>query len=217
MVITPKHFEVLKEQCEEFDVDCSIAEEIFSEYYPFIDSVHQLLGATFDQIIVRDWKGTLIRHANVWNLLQMRKASEGMAFWLKHDILALFSLHLEYLPLIEGLFQPEINFLIYTLSNSFKPFKYRKEERIQLDEIEEVPLGPKIAHLRNNNVFKTITDRIDVGLRNSIAHMFYQITKEGKIIVEGKEIAYESEYSNVRELSLSLFLTRKIFYERFKP
>lgn len=216
-MVEAKILQNLKDQCKEYDADYEIAEVIFSEYYPHIESVHEILGSVFDQIIVRDWEGTKIRHANVLNLLHMRKASESMAFWLKHEILAIFSLHLEYLPLIEGLFQPEMNFLIYTLSNNVKPFRYRGEERIQLDEIEEVPLGLKIAYLRDNNFFKIITESIDVKLRNSIAHMFYQITKEGKILVEGYEISLDDEYSKGREIALSLFLTRKIFYERFKP
>lgn len=45
--------------------------------------------------------------------------------------------------------------------------------------------------------------------------MAYQIERGGKILVDGNEINYEGEYTNVREIALALYISRYVYYSRF--
>jgi len=135
----------------------------------------------------------------------------------KEEIKAL-SLHLEFLPLVEGFFATQINFLIFTLiANGNDFYSTRKKSNIVfLDDIEREDLASRIRFLKNNG-FAELSKKQDKirNLRNSAAHVFYEIEPKGDIrIGKGKVSAksYDVYYEHLRNIAFAIYNTQKLFY-----
>lgn len=206
---------ILKRWCDEEDVDYNIALELKEKYLPLLDFAHKMLGDIFDEIFWIYRKGSQLRVDNTKRIIQLLNNMGRIRPQLTPNELAVMALHFQYLPISEGLLMSEINFLIYTLTVNNKKFIAYGEEKNFIDEIEKVPFGPKVKFLREQS-FNIISDNIDVKLRNSIAHMFYEISKDGRIFVEGVPINIERVYYMLRNIAYSLHLVRRLYYRRFE-
>ena len=79
-----------------------------------------------------------------------------------------------------------------------------------------IELSEKMKFLENRG-FEIITAKCDPKLRNSIAHLFYKIKDNGEIYVNGVEKDISLIHRNLRDISFTMHLIRKLYYRRFAP
>jgi len=205
------------ELCIENDVDWHIAEAIYSAYFPLLENAHRIHGDEFNRLFWISREGHNKRMFNAKRvLLSMGRIRELTSEFTIEERAAL-SLHLEYLAPIEGMINPELGFLIWTLIANGAEFNIRNRNIKTYEGITRTTLGQKIRFLKDGSFFPIIYENIDVDLRNSVGHMFYDISDSGEISVEGRRIEYERVYRNMREIGFSLNLVLYVFYERFRP
>ena len=127
---------------------------------------------------------------------------------------SVISLHFEYLTLVEGLFATQINFLIFTLIANGHDFYSKKT----LSDIEKVSLASRLEFLRKHTFGKSIANKVNVNLRNSVAHLFYEIDENGNVKVGKKTVTqaqYSRLYDDLRNVSYGLHLINLLYYKRF--
>lgn len=86
-----------------------------------------------------------------------------------------------------------------------------------LGDIEEVNLASKLKFLRRHG-FGIVANKVNVKLRNSVAHLFYHIDKNGAIKFGNQMITkkgYEKLYDDLRNFSFGLHLVSLTYYRRF--
>ncbi len=128
------------------------------------------------------------------------------------------SLHLEFLPLVEGFFATQVNFLIFILiADKHDFFSIRKERYVKtLIEIEEEDLSRKLNFLEQHNFAEVSESEGTVRkLRNSSAHVFYEFDSNNNILVKQEKIdkeTYESNYQRLRNVSCAIQNSINLFY-----
>ena len=190
--------------CKNDSIDPTISDPIFNEFFPMILIAHEVLGTAFEHLIIIDKKIEDIRIKNSFRLVQAMGKIRRLPQAFTIEERAAISLHLEYIPMAEGIFSTSLNLLVFTLINNNIPFTYRGREVIALDEIAERSLGDKLRYLKDNNKLTIITDNITRDLRNNIGHMTYQCNLNGVIEVDNKKIDYEKQYRFMRDIGFCI-------------
>lgn len=209
---------ILENWCKEEEIDYQLASKLKAKIFPLLEGAHQKLGYRFDKAFVEQRKGTQIRIDNSKTILSLLHKKLKPQFFSIEERAAI-TLHLEYLTLVEGLFATEINFLIFILiANGHDLYSTRKGNYVKTPgDIEEVNLAFRLKFLRAHG-FRMVTKRVDVKLRNSVAHLFYEIDKSGTIKVGRKRITqaeYSKLYEKLRNVSYALHLINLLYYKRF--
>lgn len=209
---------ILEKWCKEEQVNYQLASKLKAKIFPLLEGAHQKLGYRFDKAFVEQRKGTQIRIDNSKTILSLLHKKLKPQFFSIEERAAI-TLHLEYLTLVEGLFATEINFLIFILiANGHDLYSTRKGNYVKtLGDIEEVNLTFRLKFLREHG-FRMGTNRVGVKLRNSVAHLFYEIDKSGTIKVGRKRITqaeYSKLYDDLRNVSYGLHLINLLYYKRF--
>ena len=210
--------EILEKWCKKEELDCQLAGKLKAKIFPLLEEAHERLDYRFDQTFIEHIKGTQIRHDNSKRiLLLLHKKLSPRLFSLKEH--AVITLHFEFLTLVEGIFAPEINFLIFTLLANGHDFNSSRKGSVKtLTDIEKVGLVSRLKFLRKHKFGKLIANKVNVKLRNSVAHLFYEIDEYGNIKVGNKTIAqaeYSRLYDDLRSVSYSLHLINLLHYKRF--
>lgn len=214
-----KDDELLKDWCKKEELDFKLAKKLKAKIFPLLEEAHKKLGYKFDKAYGEQRKGTEIRHDNtivVFGLLQKLnpKALSKTEKWA-------ITLHLEYLTLVEGVFSTQINFLIFILvANGHDLYSTRKGDYVKtLKDIEEVNLGFKLKFLKEHGFANLISNKVDTKLRNSIAHLFYEVDEKDNLKVGNRLVShnqYSNAYTNLRHVSHSLHLINLLYYKRFE-
>lgn len=168
--------EILEKWCEKEELNYQLASELKTKIFPLFEEAHQRLGHLFDKAFLEQRRGTEIRLDNSKTILGLSGKLKPSFFSAKEQ--KIITLHLEYLTLVEGLFTAQTNFLIFTLvANGHDLYDTRKEENVKtLRDIEKLNLAFRLRFLAEHG-FKLITKKIDIKLRNSVAHLFYEINE----------------------------------------
>lgn len=210
---------LLKDFCKKEEIDFQLAKKLKAKIFPLLEEAHKKLGYKFDKAINEQRTGTEIRHDNtitVFGLLQKLKP-EPLSKKEKWAI----ALHMEYLTLVEGVFSTQLNFLIFLLiANGHDLYSTRKGGYVKtLKDIEEVNLSFRLKFLREHGFGNLISNKVDTKLRNSIAHLFYEVDENDNIKVGKKRISHEQyskAYTNLRHVSHSLHHINWLYYKRFE-
>lgn len=210
--------EILEKWCKEEELDYQLASKLKAKIFPLLEEAHQRLRYRFDKAFLEQRKGTEIRHANSKILILLLKKLRPQFFSIKER--AAISLHLEYLTLVEGLFATQINFLIFILiANGHDLYSTRKGNYVKtLGDIEEVNLAFKLKFLGEHGFGKLIANKVNIKLRNSVAHLFYEIDENGTMKLGKRRITqedYSKLYDDLRMVSHSLHLINLLYYRRF--
>ncbi len=208
---------ILEKMCKEEEIDYHLAGKLKEKILPLLEEAHQKLGDDFDKVLNEQRKGTDIRLANSKRILLLLKKIKPSSSSIEER--AVITLHLEYLMLVEGLFATEINFLIFILIANGHDFYSTRKGRYakNVADIEEENLAFKLKFLREHG-FEMVTNKVDIKLRNSIAHLFYEIDDKGSLRIEKKTITkehYSKLYAELRNVSFSLHLIYFLYYRRF--
>lgn len=207
----------LKKWCKEEKVDYQLASKLKAKIFPLIEEAHRKLQYHFDKAFTEQRKGTEIRHANSKQILLLLQKLRSQYFSVKER--AIISLHLEYMTLVEGLFATEVNFLVFTLIANGHDLYPKKEKHIRtLGEIEKENFAFKLDFLKRHRFGKLIIGKVDRKLRNSIAHLFYELDDNGTIKLGNRKITpknYRELYDNMRNVSFGMHLVTKLYYRRF--
>lgn len=209
---------ILKRLCKKEEVDYQLARKLKVKIFPLLEEAHRRLGYHFDKAFLEQRKGMEIRLANSRMILLLLKKLRPQDFSVKERVI--IALHFEYLMLVEGLFATEIDFIIFILiANGHDLYSTRKGKCVKtLGDIEEVNLGFKLRFLREHGFGTLIANKVDIKLRNSVAHLFYEIGENGTIKIRKRKIAkkdYERLYVDLRNASYSLHLINLTYYRRF--
>ena len=210
--------EILEKQCKKAELDYQLASKLKAKIFPLLEEAHKRLDYRFDKTFIEHIKGTKIRHDNSKRiLLLLHKKLSPRLFSLKEH--AVITLHLEYLTLVEGILAPETNFLIFTLIANGHDFDSSRKESVKtLSDIEKVSLASRLKFLRKHKFEKLIANKVNVKLRNSVAHLFYEIDEDFKIKVGDKTITraqYSKLYDDLRNVSYAIHLINLLYYKRF--
>lgn len=208
----------LEKWSEEKEVDYQLASELKAKIFPLLEEAHRKLGYRFNKAFIEQIKGTKLRIDNSERILSLLPKLKPQFFSPKERRVITF--HLEYLTLVEGLFASQINFLIFVLIAKGHALHFtRKGDNVKtLADIERMPLRRRLGFLRKHMFGKLIANKVDVRLRNSVAHLFYEIDEKGTIKVENKTITqteYDKLYDDLRNVSYALHLITLLYYKRF--
>jgi hypothetical protein len=120
---------LLKEMCKKDDVDYELAKALQGKVFPLLEEAHRRQGSAFDRVLLEQKKGTEIRLNNSARLLSILHNKLDRNKFTTEEIKAV-CLHLEFLPLVEGFFATQINFLVFTLiANGHDFYSTRKKKR----------------------------------------------------------------------------------------
>lgn len=203
--------------CNEHNVNYELAKKLKVRIFPLLENAHIRLGYRFHKAVVEQRRAIDIRLENSESVQLVLKKLPPALFSMREG--KAISLHLEYLTLVEGFFATQVDFLIFTLiANGHDLYSFRKGKYVEkLNDIEEVNLAFKLKFLKRHG-FSFITSKVNVKLRNSVAHLFYQIDKNGTIRF-GKQKITEREYgrlcNDLRDVTFGILLVNKIYYRRF--
>jgi hypothetical protein len=208
---------ILKEWCEKDELDPNIVIPIVQKTCLLLEEAHKKQGTQFDRTLLEQKKGTDIRLKNSARLLNVlhNKIDKSQ---LTPDEVQAMSLHNEFLPLVEGFFSTQVNFLILALIAIGVVYesKWKKRAVEGIAEIEEDELANKIKFLKNNQFPEF--DKASKGirnLRNSTGHVFYDFADNGDILVDNERITttdYEEYYDYLRTIAYAVHYSRILFY-----
>ena len=209
---------ILERQCKEAEIDYQLASKLKTKIFPLHEEARKRLGYRFDKAFIEHIKGTKLRRDNSKRILLLLHKKLNHRLFSPEE-LAVIGLHLEYLTLVEGIFAPEINFLIFLLIANGNPYSTRKGNNVKtLSDIEKVSLTNRLKFLGKHG-FKKLIVKKAVKLRNSVAHLFYEIDENGTIKVGNKTITQEEYgklYDDLRNVSYALHLISLLYYKRFE-
>lgn len=207
--------EILEKRCKEQEVEYQIAKELKAEIFPLLDEAHRRKGYRFDKTFSEQNKGMALRLMNSEIImLLLRKLNQS--FSIEEE--KIIRLHLEFIALFEGYFATQINFLTFALIANDHNLMWRGKAVETLNDIEKVSLSSKLDFLKRHGFKELITDKVDTKLRNSVAHLFYDISKSDVITVGGETISeaeYNKRYDDFRNIAYSLWLITRIYYSKF--
>ncbi len=207
--------DLLRKWCDKQELDYTLARDLKEKYFPLLEKAHKRFGDAFDKYFHEHRLGTDIRLDNIKTLVLLVEKLGAVRQKLSLKEQAVIFLSLQYLPIVEGAFSSEINFLIYTLIVNGYDFEWSGEKVNSVTTIEKASLSEKIKFLENNG-FEIITAKCDPKLRNSIAHLFYKVKDNGKIYVNGVEKDISLIHRNLRDISFTMHLIRRLYYRRFR-
>lgn len=210
--------EILKTLCEKEDVDYHLAGKLKEKIFPLLEEAHRRIGYRFDKAFLEQKRGMDIRFANSRMILLLLRKLKPQEFSVEER--KAISLHLEFLTLFEGLFATQINFLTFILiANGHNLRSARKATYVKtLGDIEKLSFAKKLRFLKKHDFEKLIGNRGASVLRNSVAHLFYQIDANGTVKVDEKSITendYEKLYDYLRNVSYSIQMVNQLYYKRF--
>lgn len=209
---------LLQVLCKKEEVDFQLARKLKTKIFPLLEEGHKRLGHKFEKASSEQRRGTKIRQDNATTILFLLKKLNPYAFSIKEQ--GVIKLHLEYLTLVEGIFSTRINFLIFILiANGHDLYSSRKRGNAKtLADIEEVNLSSKLKFLGKHGFRNLIMNKVNIKLRNSVAHLFYEIDDES--IKFGKKRITKSEYKKLyiklRHVSFALQFIYWLYYLRFE-
>jgi len=182
-----------------------------------LEVARQRLRYRFDKAFLEQRKGMEIRLANSKTIMLLLARLKPRFFSIKEQ--RVITLHLEFLTLVEGFFVTQINFLIFILiANGYDLYPTRKEKNVKtLGDIEKENLAFKLKFLAEHGFRKLIANKARK-LRNSVAHLFYEINEDGTMKVGKKRITqadYDKIYDDLRNVAKSLHLISLLYYKRF--
>jgi len=209
--------EILEKRCEEEKVDYQLASKLKAKIFPLLEVARQRLGYRFDKAFLEQRKGMEIRLANSKTIMLLLARLKPRFFSIKEQ--RVITLHLEFLTLVEGFFVTQINFLIFILiANGHDLYSFRKGDYVKtIGDIEEVNLAFKLKFLEEHGFRKLIANKA-LKLRNSVAHLFYEINENGTMKVDKKRITqddYDKMCDDLRNVAYSLHLISWLYYQRF--
>jgi hypothetical protein len=211
--------EILKNRCQISQVDYALTNRLKTKIFPLLEEAHIRQGYLFDKAFLEQLKGTIIRLENAGRLMQILPKLNPKAF-APIEARAI-ALHLEFLPVCEGYFTPQINFLVFVLiANGHDLYStYRGKYVKTLDAIEEIDLAFKLKFLKEHG-FDELTkpEKNFRQLRNSIAHLFYQIDTNGDLKIEKKPMSsedYTELYFHLRNVAMGIEAIEWLYYRRF--
>lgn len=210
---------LLQKWCKKAKIDFRLARKLKTKIFPLLEEAHKQLGYKFDKAYNEQRIGTKIRQDNSRTILLLLNKLNPKSFPIKEQWI--FTLHLEYLTLVEGIFSTRINFLIFILiSNGNELYSHWKGDYVKtLKDIEEVNLSSKLKFLKKHGFGNLISNKVDIKLRNSVAHLFYEIAEDESINF-GKRRITKSEYrklfTKLRHVSFALQLIYWLYYLRFE-
>jgi hypothetical protein len=212
-----KEGKLLKAWCIRDEVDYKFVKTLKGKFFPLLEEAHKRQGSAFDRMFLEQKKGTAIRLDNSARLLNILHKKLDQNKFTAEEIKAL-SLHLEFLPLVEGFFATQINFLIFTLiANGHNFYSTRKRNSIIfLDEIEREDLACRIRFLKKNGFSELAKNENRIRkLRNSAAHVFYEIDSSGDVRIGNEKVspkAYDKYYDYMRNIAFAVHNIRNLFY-----
>ncbi|XHH08175.1 MAG: hypothetical protein ACFCUE_11455 [Candidatus Bathyarchaeia archaeon] len=208
---------ILEDWCKEAELDYKNALLLKNKIVPLLEGAHKKFGSIFDRIYLEQKEGMELKLENSGRLLTILKKIDKRLFTTE-EIKAV-SLHFELVPLVEGFYTSQVDFLILLLIANgieFKPYKKRKSI-YTLQEIETIDLSLKLEFLGKQGFSELIINENTFrALRNSTAHMSYRIlqglnVKTKNCIVSDED--YAKLYDYLREVSYSMFNAQRLFYE----
>ena len=209
--------EILEKWCEKEELDYQLARKLKAKIFPLLEEAHRRLGYRFNRAFIEQRKGMEIRLANSKTIMLLLARLKPRFFSIKEQ--RVITLHLEFLTLVEGFFVTQINFLIFILiANGHDLYPTRKEKDVKtMGDIEKENLAFKLKFLGKHGFRKLMANKARI-LRNSVAHLFYEIDEDGAIEVGKKRITrqvYDELYDDLRNVSYSLHLVNRLYYRRF--
>jgi hypothetical protein len=215
-----KEENLLKAWCERDEVDYELVKALKVKISPLLEEAHRRHGSEFDRVFLEQKSGTDLRLDNSARLFNILHKKLDRNKFTNEDIKAI-SLHLEFLPLVEGFFATQINFLAFTLTaNGYNFYSTRRRNNIIfLDEIEGEDLACRIRFLKNNGFTELAKNENRIRtLRNSVAHVFYEIDPNGDVrIGKGKTTskAYDEYYDYLRSIAFAVHNIQNLFYYKY--
>lgn len=209
---------LLKGWCKIHEVDYELAKALKQKIFPLLEEAHNKKGNTFDRKLLEQKKGTDIRLNNSERLLKILPKLDRNKL-TKEEVTAI-CLHLEFLTLFEGFFATQINFLIFALiANGHDFYSTRKGKYAKtFDEIEEVDFAFKIKFLKEHNFAELVKNERGIRrLRNSVAHVFYEIEPNGDIRISNEKVSskdYAKCYDYLRNIAFAIQDIRNLYYLR---
>lgn len=210
---------ILEEWCEKDQLDPNLVIPIVKKTCLLLEEAHRKQGSNFDRVLLEQKKGTDIRLENSARLVNILhgKIDKTKLKLTAQEVTAL-SLHNEFLPLVEGFFSTQVNFLILTLTATGVVYKSKWKKGVieGIAEIEEEELASRIKFLKNNQYPEFDKGSTVIrGLRNSTGHVFYELADNGDIIIDGDRICssdYNAYYDYLRTISFAVYYARILFY-----
>ena len=211
---------LLKEWCKTNNVDYVLAKALSRKILPLLAEARRRCGDTFDRVLLEQKRGTEIRLSNserlrriLHNKLDPNKFSHG-------EVRAI-SLHIEFLMMVEGFFATQINFLIFTLIANGHDFYSVRNGRYAktFGEIEKEDLAYKMKFLKEHNFTELVKNEKRIrNLRNSIAHVFYEIESNGDVKIGKETISeknYDEYYGYLRDIANIIHYIQTRYYQIF--
>lgn len=209
---------ILEEWCKESSLNYKLALSLKNLMLPLLESAHKNLGYLFDRIYLEQRHGMELRLENSARLLTILKKIDRKLF--SPEEVKVLSIHLEFMPLVEGFYSTQINFLIALLianGYEFKPFR-KGRAVFTIPEIEKVDLSKRLEFLKKQGFPQVvINEHMFRALRNSTAHMFYQVQPDLSVktgICDLTHDDYLTLYDYLREVSFCLFNVQRLFYKK---
>ncbi len=212
-----KEEKLLKEWCKRYEVDYKLAKALKGKIFPLLEEAHSRQGSVFDRVLLEQKKGTENRLNNSKRLLEILHNKLDRNKFTTEEIKAI-SVHLEFLPLVEGFFATQINFLIFTLiANGHDFYSTRKGKYAKtFDEIEEVDLAFKMKFLKEHNFAELVKNEHRIHkLRNSVAHVFYEIEPNGDLKFGKEKVSsknYAEYYDYLRNIAFAVHNIQNLYY-----
>jgi len=206
--------EWLKEKCQEYDMDYSLASELKAKLLPLFEEALRK-NPYFSKELNEQKKEWGKSFGNI------RMASELILFKIKpklelepKDISLLFLYH--YLVMVESIYTSMIDFVIFTLVNLHHDLYVPKKNRYakSFDDIQSIDLAMKLKFLSDHGL-NIISSKCDRKLRNSVAHASFLISEDGTIYVDKRKIDKNLAYENIRNASFSIHQIIILCLEKF--
>jgi len=174
------HFD-FGEESRQFHVDINLTREIDAILFPLLEKATAV--KTFNMLVLRkmwDTYETSLSNLIVFeNLLTKIKSQLDLT---PKEVATLFVV--DYLIVTESLLTHVVDFITFALISSGRNLTdpWTKKAVVLPDEIKLVPLATKLNFLKKNG-FSIVSDRCNVQLRNSAAHLSYKIDNSGNVIL----------------------------------
>jgi hypothetical protein len=210
---------LLEELCKKDEVDYKLAQALKRKIFPLLEEVRGIQSISYDRVLLEQKKGIDLRLNNSAMLLDILHNKVDRNKFAIEETMAL-SLHLEFLVLVEGFFATQINFLIFTLIVNGHDFYSTRKRRYAktIDEIEEEDLALRIKFLEKHGFEELAKNENSIRkLRNSVAHVFYEIDSEGNVQIGKERInpkTYGEYYDYLRNIAFSIHHIRNLFYSK---
>lgn len=200
----------LEAQCKKGKIEYSIANQVFHEYLPILSKSYEILGHDlFKELFWYEKEGDDIRMIN-WKKITTLFNKILNSVKLNKEEKLIVNLHITYIMCMEGIFSPNLNYLVWhTINNGFD-FDIRNKKIVSYEEVIECTLGQKMNFLKKYNKFNVITEKIDVNLRNGAAHLFYKINGD-KLIINNSSVDFYEQLYYLSSILHGMTFSQEIF------